>query len=384
MYQRPVIILGAGATKACGGPLTDEILPAALKNKLVIGGEEFGITDREDLLFLTRDFMLKCFNIPTDDEFITKETCPSLPMVLSMLRRSTQLKQPIGEFDGEDLIKARRAVEYSVFAVIEAALKRIPYNKRFHNQLLQPLYQNGLEPTVISLNYDVIVDNAMFVLSENFQNMRPPEYGVDIATRQYKNFSQAGTFGHLLKIHGSLNWLYCDKCKRLDLHISESMRTAKALDELYHTVPLNDAYSCQGTPCRNYPQCDGFVNPILITPTYVKDYENPHVEKVWQNAEAKLKEADKVVFIGYSLPSDDVEVAMLLKRGLDHLSRDKITVVEFVAGDENKPVEQRTPLSHHPTGQRFRSLFGPDIDWQTTGFQGWLNELSKNGESPFS
>jgi hypothetical protein len=28
MAEKPIIILGAGATKACGGPLTNEILPA--------------------------------------------------------------------------------------------------------------------------------------------------------------------------------------------------------------------------------------------------------------------------------------------------------------------------------------------------------------------
>ena len=382
MNTKQVIILGAGATKACGGPLTDEILPAALKNWFEMDGQQFSVNNREDLLFLAKEFMRNCFNVPTDDDLITKDTCPSLPMVLSMLRRSTQLNLPIGNYDGEDLVKARRAIEYSIFAVIEATLQRIPYNKRFHTQLLEPFYRKGVEPTVISLNYDVIVDNAMFLLSERFRGMEPPDYGVDIATERYKDFCRGGTFGNLLKIHGSLNWMYCEKCKRLDLFISEGMRTAKALDELYHSVPFDDAYSCQGTPCRN-SHCDGFINPILITPTYVKDYENPHVDKVWKQAEEKLKEADRAVFIGYSLPTDDIEVAMLLKRGLDHLDRKQITVVEYVHGDDAKPTDQRTPIYGHPTGNRFRSLFGQDIDWQTTGFQGWLVEQQLKGYFPF-
>lgn len=382
MSSKPVVILGAGATKACGGPLTDEILPAALRNWFEMDGQQFSVINREDLLILAKEFMQKCFNVPADNDLITKDTCPSLPMVLSMLRRSTQLGLSIGEFGGEDLVKARRAIEYSIFAVIEATLHRIPAHKRFHTELLEPFYAKGIEPTVISTNYDVIVDNAMFVLSEFHQNMRPPNYGVNIETQRYRDFCYGGTFGNLLKIHGSLNWMYCDKCKRLELFISEGMRTAKALDELYHTVPFDDAYSCQGTACRN-PQCDGFINPILITPTYVKDYENPHVDNVWKQAEEKLKEADRVVFIGYSLPTDDVEVAMLLKRGLEHLDRKKITVVEYVHGDDAKPTNERTPLTGHPTGNRFRSLFGQEIDWQTTGFQGWLEEQKLSGGFPF-
>jgi len=168
MSNKPVIILGAGATKACGGPLTDEILPAALKNWFEMDGQQFSVNNREDLLYLAKDFMQECFNVPADNDLITKDTCPSLPMVLSMLRRSTQLDLPIGNYGGEDLVKARRAIEYSIFAVIEATLHRIPHNKRFHTELLKPFYQKGIEPTVVSLNYDVLVDNAMFILSENY------------------------------------------------------------------------------------------------------------------------------------------------------------------------------------------------------------------------
>jgi hypothetical protein len=301
-----------------------------------------------------------------------------------MLRRSVELGLPIGTWQGDSLIKARRAIEYSVFAVIEAALRRIPANRHFHRALLEPLYRRDVQPSVVSLNYDVIVDNAMFSLSDDCQGQRPPDYAVSIATQRYAGFCASGTFGRLLKIHGSLNWLYCPRCSRLDLFVSEGMRTAKALNELYDSVPFNDAYSCRGTPCRNGPQCDGFVSPILITPTYVKDYENPHIKAVWTAAERAMGEADRAVIIGYSLPTDDVEVAMLLKRGLNHLDRNRITVIEYVEGDLDKSAAQRTTLEQHPTGQRFRSLFGGGLDWHTTGFGGWLRERKAEAGFPFA
>lgn len=376
MVKNPVIILGAGATKACGGPLTDEILPAALNGEMAHDDTTTLVEDREELLGLTREFLGECFNVPLDQQSVGKEDCPSLPFVLSMLRQSVELDKPIGKWKGTELLKAKRAIEYAVFAVIEAALRRIPPDRQFHHTLLAPCYQQGIQPTVISLNYDVIVDNAMFSLSEDRQNVYPPDYMVDIATDRYKMFHQMGIFGKLLKIHGSLNWLYCDTCKRLDLFVSEglkSLRTGKALDELYYAVPFKDAYSCRGTPCRN-PQCKGFVSPILITPTYWKDYENPHVKRAWEEAEKSMKQADRVIIIGYSLPTDDVEIALLFKRGLDHLPRNKITVVEYVHGDLEKPAAQRIPLGRHPTGQRFRTLFGAGLDWHTTGFEGWLKE----------
>ena len=383
MAEKPVIVLGAGATKACGGPLTDEILPAALRGEMAHDDLVTRVEDREQLLNITTRFLCDCFNVPEDINRVSRENCPPLPMVLSMLRRSALAGLPIGRWEGERLVQAKRAIEYAVFAVIEAALRKIPPDRRFHHRLLQPIYERGIEPAVLSLNYDVIVDNAMFGLSESYRQGKPPDYGVEIATDLYNAFCATGTFGRLLKIHGSLNWLYCEDCQRLDLFVSTGMRTGKALDELYHSVPFDDAYSCQGTPCRN-PTCNGFIGPVLITPTYVKDYENPHIERVWNEAEAAMKSADRAVIIGYSLPTDDVEVAMLFKRGLDHLPRQRITVVEYVQGDEDRPRQERTPVAVHPTGQRFRSLFGSEIDWHTTGFHGWLREQEQAGGFPFS
>ena len=47
MSSKPVVILGAGATKACGGPLTDEILPAALRNWFEMDGQQFSVINAE-------------------------------------------------------------------------------------------------------------------------------------------------------------------------------------------------------------------------------------------------------------------------------------------------------------------------------------------------
>jgi len=92
-----------------------------------------------------------------------------------------------------------------------------------------------------------------------------------------------------------------------------------------------------------------------------------------------MMKADRAIIIGYSLPTDDVEIALLFKRGLDHLPRNQITVVEYVHGDLEKTPNQRMPIEQHPTGQRFRSLFGPGLDWHTIGFEGWLKEQGGNG-----
>src|SRR5262249_22198855 len=180
-------------------------------------------------------------------------------------------------------------------------------------------------PAVISLNYDIIVDNAFVELSDCL-----PDYGCDIDTKLYQ---QRPHWGSLLKIHGSLNWSYCPGCDRLDLGVAESGRTYNMLEELYQSDRLDARYSCHGFPC---PQCQTFVEPVLITPTQLKDYRNPHVRKVWTLAEQALRRAERAIIIGYSLPDDDLDVIYLIKPALGHLA-DQPPCLEWRAVSSDPP-----------------------------------------------
>jgi hypothetical protein len=74
---------------------------------------------------------------------------------------------------------------------------------------------------------------------------------------------------------------------------------------------------------------------------------------------------------GYSLPDDDVEVVYLVKRGLAHLTADRVTVVEY---DMTMP-----PLASHTVGRRYRTLFGDGVDWHPEGLDNWLGQVQIGG-----
>jgi hypothetical protein len=181
-------------------------------------------------------------------------------------------------------------LEYLIFAVLYESLQRIeeqnPYRRTFN-----ALCRLGIEPVVISLNYDVIADNALFALALQAARENPelpaarrsqhrlPNYGCDIRTAAYSE--RPHNFGSLLKLHGSLNWIYCPNCHRLDIGLvevgPELIYTRKVLDDLYQEVNLHDKYSCQGAFCKD---CQFPTRPVLITPTFRKDYRNPHIAQV--------------------------------------------------------------------------------------------------------
>jgi hypothetical protein len=361
MQSNTVVIFGAGATKACGGPLTNEILPQAFEP--TIRSE----IEREYYIDLLDLFLVENFHLPQQQADRIEADYPALPLLLSLVDKAIDRDQPMGpNWTVDKLRDVRRALQYMIFALLEYKLRRFSHN--YYADLLQALDPTRSNPPkVISLNYDIIADNSLVQ-----HNGVLPDYGCNITTERYQTYPHRGT---LLKIHGSLNWSYCPGCHRLDLGVAESGRTYKMLEELYQVNPLEERYTCHGFPCK---RCATFVEPVLITPTQTKDYRNPHVAEVWNLAEQALRDARRVFIVGYSLPDDDLDVIYLLKRGLGQLASSAPQNITVVGKTNDEAIR---PVNMHPVGRRYRSIFGPNIDWRTDGFEGLINRLRES--SPY-
>jgi NAD-dependent SIR2 family protein deacetylase len=354
-----VLFLGAGATKACGGPLTGEILPSILKSKNdPPPSPSSDSSARLDPLveFLTGQFHVTAAS--PDDHY------PALPLLMSLIDMALNRRQGFhSQWELPRVSDLREAIELGIFDHLEKRLEKAPTNN--HWELFQMLYEEPEEPSVISTNYDVIADTAMmFVGDGRLPEGCFPDYRCQISSDFYRD--EPRHFGTLLKLHGSLNWLYCRSCHRLEIRTSESRLHLKVMQRVLGPS-LEQAYSTTGNPC---PACQTKLLPLLIAPTHLKDYRNPHIAQVWYEAESLLRSAERVVFIGYSLPDDDVEVIYLLKRSLAHLEPGQITVVEY---DESS-----SALNENPVGRRYRTLFGDGIDWHPEGMDDWLPHCKFN------
>lgn len=351
-----LLFLGAGATSSCGGPLTSEILPNMLQRKPSAEPAAPDPTGRVDLV---EEFLTAQFHVTGASP---RAQYPSLPLLMSLIDTALDRRQALHrQWQPPRISDLREAVEFAIFDQLEERLRKAPTNN--HWELFNRLYTGADEPRVISTNYDVIADTAMMWLGQERvpDGGRFPDYRCQISSDFYRNESQR--FGVLLKLHGSLNWLYCRTCGRLEIGASESRRYLKVLGRMIGRPSLESAYSPDGAPC---PVCQTKLRPLLIAPTHLKNYRNPHIAQVWYEAEQLLRDASRVIFIGYSLPDDDVEVVYLLKRSLAHLQDSQITVIEY--DDKNPMIE----LANHPVGRRYRTLFGDGINWYAGGLDGWL------------
>jgi len=346
--------------------MTADILPAAFgtrKKKPI----KLDPTHAESL----EECLVRHFHIPEEVSSREREHYPQLPLVLSLLDLAIDQDRPLSfkegdtfdKWDRERLSRARKAIEYVVFAVLDDYLKTSNHN--WYEDLFELDSTLNNEPCAISLNYDVLLDSVLFRIADRHDAKL--SYCCDIQTEAYRE--RPANFGRLMKLHGSLNWLYCACCRRLDLAMSDGAQKAarcSLVNDLAAQNSLDEHYLIRPRMCGD---CRTPMRATIITPTRTKDYRNPHIQSIWYEAERTLRRAEHVCFVGYSVPDDDLEVIDLLRRSLGHLPPSCITVVESA--------EEQLRLDQHPVGRRYRSIFGDQINWHVGGFEGWLNDVKQ-------
>ena len=140
----------------------------------------------------------------------------------------------------------------------------------------------------------------------------------------------------ILKIHGSLNWKYCNCCNQTLLtHWDRKIDLEKGRF-LGYTYPDNEEYefSCpiDGTEFQT----------VIMPPSYVKSLNHPVITQLLTEASREIRATKKIVFVGYSLSDADVHVKALFKKNL----RKDIEIIVI-----NTKKEERLKLNYYSLGE---------------------------------
>lgn len=158
-------------------------------------------------------------------------------------------------------------------------------------RLVAHMKEAGLGPvSFITMNYDLSLDYAL--------HRRDQE--IDYCL-------EAGATGgmEVMKLHGSLNWARCARCKKvIPWHLREYFQKYNWQDAILYEAKwgsleiasrVAELQHC-GEPCT--PE------PVIVPPTWNKaQYQD--LVTVWRRAAHHLSEAENIVVIGYSLPNTD-------------------------------------------------------------------------------
>jgi hypothetical protein len=301
--QKTVIVLGAGASGAERAPLQHQLFSQFFRERVRSGP---GNAELQRMRAELRAFFEFFFGIDTDLARHSKSDFPTFEEVLGIIELALQRSESFRSYSTSSANPSlQRIRDHLIFLICIILARRLKGPGEHHRRLVHTLHKAGeLDAvTFISLNYDILIDNALTEAYDTFD--RDLDYGVD-----FVNFDPAspgadewraprhGCSSLLLKLHGSLNWLYCPTCVALTLTPKE-----KGVIRLL--------FNSEAARCR---RCKTTATPIVIPPTFFKVTSNFHLQQIWHRAERVLSEANRLVFCGYSFPDADVHLKYLLKR----------------------------------------------------------------------
>lgn len=294
--MKTVFILGAGASRAAGGPLMFDFIEIAAR--VLRRGEAGWATEFFEASLDARRKLQSAYVKSTIDLDNIENLFATYEMANLIGRLSS-----LGESEAEKLPRnlrylIMRTLEQSILYPIngEDAIVPSPYPYDAFVELLN-LLQNDKESApvaVINFNYDLCLDYAL--LTHGYE----ADYG--LSGKLLKNKRAIPHY----KVHGSLNWFRNQQVGRIEPQRLRKLNMSTYWKRLGVDKPVErpiDTMELIGGPdqwgANLHPE------PIIVPPTWNKGWYQEQLKSVWRCASQAISTAENVFVIGYSLPQSD-------------------------------------------------------------------------------
>lgn len=305
-------LLGAGASAPSGIPTVDKLLSELWKRARKIGREDLDrlakwceerrITNIEDLL--TAAYIS---NFAATNRGIT-----SL-LDYFLFSRGRELAE-----EEEYLIPHRRPVrtieiDVSSISFLQDTLQTlfglltstmISANPNSIHEAIVEFIKEHKNTSIITTNYDGCMDEAIL---KNGMCLKGT-----IGSESEKNRPDAI---ELIKMHGSINWAYCDSCQDVREFDLLELKGAYEKDKL--------SYPVIGI-CKN---CGGLRRPLLVPPLSFKFLMFPNLIDIWSSASQSIEGAEYLIIIGYSFSEADTYITKIISRSMSMNKNQKMIIV---------------------------------------------------------
>jgi NAD-dependent SIR2 family protein deacetylase len=337
-----VFILGAGCSAAAGVPTMPRFLDAA---ESISRGKQLSDIDQAkfDLVFRAYDCLQSIYSKSSEIDLLNVES----------LFAALEMAETIGTLRG---LAESHSVSELIPAIKRTIVRTIELTANFPNrgapvpygQFCTWLKSRPAETSILTFNYDLCLDWALN-LSGLQPDYRLPNDGPE----------DRGSVD-VLKLHGSLNWAFCEQCgivpKRLhaltQAELGRVIRPAAGSDV---RLAITDAIAYQ-TCSRCSKSFSG--EPVIVPPTWNKgSFSSGSMKTVWARAAKHLAEAEYIVIIGYSVPPTDQFFHYLYALG----TMSQIRVKKILVYNPDESIEDRYRRLLGPTViSRFKFISGRD------------------------
>jgi len=169
------------------------------------------------------------------------------------------------------------------------------------------------QDSIITLNYDLVVDNTLqeLWLSGSMKNIPPLLHRMRAMVGQVtvidgviaSIYHEYRHLGHYLKLHGSINWVYCSN-------------NTCGNHQLFMVGELKDGTSYD-TPSDLCNLCGSPLVSVIVPPTMQKTFRQfPKLGLLWSLAYRELYKADRIVVFGVSFTPSDYYLTWLFKKAV--------------------------------------------------------------------
>lgn len=371
--SKTVFILGAGASYSHSNkefPLINDIFKVA-KQLLVTSL----ITD-----FKILNPNYECVEIYIREKF--NKSMFNIRQKLNIEDILTNLEIDIEKTKSNELQIVRdRIIKIIFITFIKLTLKSVYYKKNSEYFLFIKKLQDN--DTIITYNWDLLLDNILDrekliikikdrnLYEGDIENTLKKQYLTMLmdlsAYRDYSNFrinapyEQYHSKGYYLKLHGSIDWLYCpnEDCG--------SYSKVFPVKDIIGKKDIIAEYKCR--------ECSSKMKHLIIPPVLNKNYSSfPFVKKLWNIALEELKSADELVIWGYRLPPTDFYNRWLFRQKSDKLKKVSIINPECFHKRKNKKL-QRNMIFLEPFLDIFKaSKIAPEISYYEN-YSDYINNI---------
>ena len=265
----------------------------------------------------------------------TPDEWPDLEDIFTLVDLSANTGHHLGpHYSASDLRVVRRAIIVRMIRMLSQAYRRRQRVPDAGWRALETFFDGFRADigAVLSMNWDTVFERGM----ARAQTLRRIDYGCHARAVMFDgdklvDRALSGDTLHILKPHGSVNWLYCDACRETYwVPPNDTNLVAQTLFRKQDWAVLPKPKS--RLPSIRTPAClhckAQSLGTRFATFSYRKALDFPMHSASWRTAEHYLKGTADWVFIGYSMPAADFEFKHLLKRvQLTEGDRPDITVI---------------------------------------------------------
>lgn len=336
--RKTVYVIGAGFSAGLGYPVTKSLL-VEVWNRLPKASQE--------QLRKIIEFHHPAFRLERSTSF------PDIEQLLTEMVVNDQMltasRPAIGRFTREKLENTRQALLVSIaewfHEIHESAVK-----KDWLKKIVAKFKRENA--AIISFNWDLILDDLLL--------------NMDVSDRSYGIGNDLESGPLLLKPHGSLNW-YGGRQLR---HVPKSKVTT-----IYDHNDEDQCVHAFRRPRKIKSKSGKHYNPLIIPPTHFKDFTPQIFQRLWNTCTEVLSTPERLIFLGYSLPTADLQAQFIFRCGFYNQTHGRIKDADS-RRPATGPAEVIIVNPDQDAAKRIESVAGPTIQctWIPKNIEDWLGE----------